>query len=38
VINDDVAELRETFEVRLLNADQDGEVDESNDKITFTVK
>ena len=37
VINDDVAELSETFQLRLLNADQDGEVDESNDQITFTI-
>ncbi|XP_066912895.1 adhesion G-protein coupled receptor V1-like isoform X2 [Clytia hemisphaerica] len=37
VINDDVAELRETFEVRLLSADLDGEIDENNDKITFDI-
>ena len=38
VVNDDEAELSETFELRLVGASLDGEIDESNRAIEFTIK
>lgn len=38
VVNDNLAELSETFELRLIGASLDGEVDESNRIIEFTIK
>lgn len=38
VVNDNMAELSEVFELRLVGASLDGEIDESNRLIEFTIK
>ena len=38
VINDNLPELSEIFELRLIGATLDGEIDENNRAIEFTIK
>lgn len=38
VLNDDIPELDERFEVRLLSANLEGEIDESRNRLFFTVR
>lgn len=38
VVNDETPELDEEFQVKLLTADLEGEIDENRDRISFRVR